>query len=381
MWRGRTSAWLVLALTALLGGAPAEAADRQSVSSSLTTEDPAASTGSRLSIEWRNPSDPSGKPYAVDTIVIHLAAGSRFDFSALPQCKASDAELMARGAAACPADSKVNSGEILSDTGSAAVFPRFIHTRAANFNNQGELVGVGDAEEIPFRSVVRSKVEGNTITIPVPDSPGSGPPDNFTAFKSLLTVEPALGRGVRVYARTPLTCPASGFWTSRYSFIYHDGVTQTEIVRSPCKRRGNPCLAERSSIGPRGIGRIRLRRTGAQLRRLPVRPPRFGRGELGWCVKGSRGRVEALFGADGRTEVVLTTAPGHGNRGVHPGGSVRRLRARYPHRRRLGRGLYRASPRGRQVIAVRNGRVRFLAVATSRLIARPAALRAALRRS
>src|SRR5919197_1087933 len=102
MWRGRSAIAGAL-ITALGLAGSAAAADRQSVSASLTTSAPGTSTGSRLFMEWRNPADPSAKPYAVDTIVIQLAPGTHVDFSALPKCTASDAELMARGAAACPA--------------------------------------------------------------------------------------------------------------------------------------------------------------------------------------------------------------------------------------------------------------------------------------
>src|SRR5919109_4275627 len=158
MRRGRTFEGLLAAV--LLSPAAAAAGDRQTVSASYSTTLPGAAVGNRLVIDWRNPADPAAKPYAVDTIVIQLPPGSRFDFSALPQCKASDAELLVQGAAGCPPESKVNSGEVLSDTGSPGGFPRFVHTRTVNFNNEGELVGIGDAQEVPFRSVLRSKIKG-----------------------------------------------------------------------------------------------------------------------------------------------------------------------------------------------------------------------------
>jgi hypothetical protein len=365
----------------LLSPAAAAAGDRQTVSASYSTTLPGAAVGNRLVIDWRNPADPAAKPYAVDTIVIQLPPGSRFDFSALPQCKASDAELLVQGAAGCPPESKVNSGEVLSDTGSPGGFPRFVHTRTVNFNNEGELVGIGDAQEVPFRSVLRSKIKGETITIPVPDNPGNPPPDNFTAFKRLFTDGPPIARGNRVYARTPPTCPAAGYWTTRYTFLYHDGVRQTETTRSPCRRSANPCLAARAPVGRRGIGRIRLGRRRPRLLSLPVRPPRSRGRSLSWCVRRSRGRVTAVFDRGGRVQLVTTTAGGHGNRGVHPGSAARRLASAYPRRRRLARGIYRATPRGRQVIGVRAGRIRFLGVAARRLLAEPQRLRAAIRRA
>ena len=65
---------------------------------------------------------------------------------------------------------------------------------------------------------------------------------------------------------------------------------------------------------------------------------------------------------------MTTNAAGHGNRGVRPGRSARRLRRAYPNRRRVGRGLYRLSKRDRRLVGVRKGKVRFVAVASRRLL-------------
>jgi hypothetical protein len=221
--------------------APAAAgasAPRQTAAVTLTTTQPGAPAGGTQSIRIRNPDDPNAKPYAVKTIVFHLAPGTVIDTGALPQCKASDAELMAQGAAACPADTRVNTGVVQSDTGSTAGFPRVVTSDVQNFNNDGELVGVSDAREIPFRNVTHSKISGNTITFDIPDSPGQGPPDNFSALTSLTTVTPSLVRAGRAYTLTPPTCPASGFWPGSIDFIYHDGVKETVQTQAPCTREG-----------------------------------------------------------------------------------------------------------------------------------------------
>jgi hypothetical protein len=160
------------------------------------------------------------------------------DTRALPQCKASDADLMAQGASACPADSRVSTGLVQSDTGSSAVFPRFINNDAQNFNNEGEVVGVADAREIPLRTVTRSKISGSTVTFDYPEAPGQGPPDNFSALTELTLRTPSLVRNGRAYTRTPPTCPASGFWDGSILFIYKDGVRQTVETRAPCKGSG-----------------------------------------------------------------------------------------------------------------------------------------------
>jgi hypothetical protein len=146
---------------------------------------------------------------------------------------------------------------------------------------------------------------------------------------------------------------------------------------------GRRCLARRSPVGARNIGRVGLGRTRRQfLRRL--RPTRRTRHTYRWCVKRSSGRVTAVFSSRsrrGRSVLVTTTAGAHGNRGIRPGSSLRRVRRAFPGLRRIRRGLYRAGPRSARLIGFRRGRVRFHAVAERRLLRNRRALARALRRA
>jgi hypothetical protein len=141
------------------------------------------------------------------------------------------------------------------------------------------------------------------------------------------------------------------------------------------------CLARRSPIGPRNIGRVRLGFTRARLRRLPVQPVRITRRAYRYCVKESSGAVAAVFSRRGRVVLVLTNARGHGNRRLRPGSSARAFRRAYPRRRVIARGLYRTGPRNRRVVGVRNGRVRFFAVVSRRLLRDERAFARHLRRA
>ena len=59
-------------------------------------------------------------------------------------------------------------------------------------------------------------------------------------------------------------------------------------ARAPCPTRAPArCLARRSPIGPRNIGRIRLGLTRRQLSRIRVKPVRRTRRSYVYCVKGS----------------------------------------------------------------------------------------------
>jgi hypothetical protein len=181
------------------------------------------------------------------------------------------------------------------------------------------------------------------------------------------------------------------FVPQRDEIWYSDGLSGFYAVRltNSAARIAGPggssagpgrCLARRSPIGPRNIGRVRLGLTRAQSRRLPVRRVRTTRRSYRYCVKGGSGTVTALFSRRGRVALVMTTARGHGNRGVRPGSSARALRRAYPRRVRIARGLYRANPHSPRLIGVRRGRVKLFAVATQRQLRHPGALSRLLQR-
>ena len=142
---------------------------------------------------------------------------------------------------------------------------------------------------------------------------------------------------------------------------------------------GRRCLARRSPIGPRNIGRVRLGYTRARLRSLPVQPVRITGRSFRYCVKRSSGRVAAVFSRRGRAALVVTTARVHGNRGIRPGSSASALSRAYSRRRSLGRGIYRANPHSPRLIGVRKGKVRFFAVANRKLLRNRRALARHLR--
>jgi hypothetical protein len=139
------------------------------------------------------------------------------------------------------------------------------------------------------------------------------------------------------------------------------------------------CLARRVRIAPRGIGRVRLRSSKATLLRRTPAPRRRTRRAWTWCVRGGKGRVTAAFTRGGRVALVKTTALGYRRRGVRPGTTGRGLRLAYPNRLALGPRLVRATPRSTVLFRTRRGRVRYVAVASRRTIARRRVLRAYLR--
>jgi hypothetical protein len=132
-------------------------------------------------------------------------------------------------------------------------------------------------------------------------------------------------------------------------------------------------IAMRSTrLGPLRLGMTRR----AAARRLPKPSARRGT-TWRWCVTGG-GRVTGVF-ANGRLALVVTTARGHAAAGVGTGATAARARAAFPARKRVTGAIVRAARRSRVLLALRGGRVRFVALARSGVVNRPARLRRHLR--
>src|SRR3954454_4117749 len=170
---------------------------------------------------------------------------------------------------------------------------------------------------------------------------------------------------------------------SRREIWYSDGTSGFYVLRVAKKvwptGGGSGCLARRASIGPRNIGRVHLGLSKRSLRRRLPAPRRVKKRAWSWCVKGGKGRVTAAFNRRGRVALVTTTAPRHGNRGTHPGTSLRRLRRAYHRLRPIGPRLLRANPRSPRLFGIRRRKVRYVAVTSRRTIARRKKLRAYVR--
>jgi len=221
-------------ITTTTGSAYAAGGVRQTASYTFTTTAPGAPTGYQFSVDFQNPDDPSGKPYSVAEWIIQLPAGTKLDFQALPQCTASDGAFYLEGAAACPAASRIGGGTIITDAGSPAGLPRYGENAVTQFNGDHEYIGYAETQNPPTRAVSHTTVSGDTLTSPIPTFPGFPSPDPYLAFRTVRLSGPAVLNDGRAGARTPPTCPQSGYWTTWLTFVYHDGVSQTVTSDSPC---------------------------------------------------------------------------------------------------------------------------------------------------
>jgi hypothetical protein len=226
----------ILAVVATLAAAMtpgAQAGVRADYEQMFTTSIPGTSTGVDTRILYKHPSDPNAKPIPVRREVFTFPAGTTYDESVVPDCTASDLELIVLGKSACPSESWIGAGvgdTIMTGFPGSGETPLDLDA----WDTGGNLVLLGGPRDAPIRSVARTRREGQVVTVDVPFSPG-GPPDGQSALRRVHHPFAARSLGERAYMRTPATCPASGVWTFTARFTFADGVVEEGVSRMPCQ--------------------------------------------------------------------------------------------------------------------------------------------------
>lgn len=213
---------LAVAVAVLALAPPAQAQERQAATLGFTTTEPGSATGLRLDLAIR---DAGGTPPGAQRIVVTFTQGTIFDFSVPAACEAPDAELVARGAAACPAESVVARGKLEAESGPRP--PE--HELAAFSGGDNELILV--AENPQSRMVSRARVDDAKVTLEI-----AAP----TVLRRLTLSGGPITKSGATFLKTPPACPDSGAWTSTFTLSYRDGATQRTTPTTPCRRAGEP---------------------------------------------------------------------------------------------------------------------------------------------
>jgi hypothetical protein len=314
MGKGKGAALAAATIATCAAAADAAVAQQAGVNYSdrFTTERPGAPSGRVLHNDYFNAADRGAKPPALKRLRIVLPAGARYDTSALPACGATDAELMARGPEACPADTKLGDEVYVFDTG----FPepnRYVTTDIDFFNERGGIIVFSQDRSAGSRVVSHGVVTERTYQLDYPPLPGT-PPEGGGNRSEQATFTAATGSG-GPYLRTPPSCPAAGHWTFRATFTYANGEVLERESRSPCRRAGGaPAAAQRLTFFRRQHaragrrGRLRLRAARSTPAVITVR--RRGRLVARRSVRLHAGLNRLRLPAVGRGRYRLTVSSG-----------------------------------------------------------------------
>src|SRR3954469_18826630 len=232
---GRGGAALIAtAATAAVAAPGASAGGRGDYKQMFTTQIPGKSTGTDVRLLYKNPNDPKGKPIRVRREEFTLPAGTTYDQTVVPDCTASDAEILLFGLSACPAASHIGRSQGATSMSGFGAGEDPIDLDF--WDDAGVLVLWGRSHQFPaIGAVSRGHQKGQTMTVDIPSSPG-GPPDGESAVRRVHNVFPARSAGGRAFVRTPRECPKSGHWTFRGRFTFADGAVERAVSRMRCRR-------------------------------------------------------------------------------------------------------------------------------------------------
>jgi hypothetical protein len=220
----------VAAATLVAGAAQAAETDRGGFDLGISTQKPGKPTGLNFHVLYKHPDDPERKPPAVTAAVFELPKGMRIDDSAVPQCKASDADFRRDGRGACPAETRVGQGKLTAMTGLPGADP--VSADIVAFNGDGEIIEVVFVENTnAVAGMDRLTIEGSRLVAHPPATPG-GPPDGRTVVREIKLQLPRRGG----YVTTPPGC-VHGSWTARARYEFADGGKTVVKSTSPCKKR------------------------------------------------------------------------------------------------------------------------------------------------
>lgn len=233
MGRGAGVAAVAASAFAVVGGsAAAQSPALVTYDDAFTTRAPGAPAGRDFTDTFTNADDPAAKPPPVSHFHLQLPPGARFDTGAVEQCAASDAQLMAQGAAACPDASRVGEEVFLGDTGLPEP-NRHITADAVFVNEHDGLISIGTDRSTGARVVSHGTVTPDGEDLDVPLLPGT-PPDGATDVREEAHFRAAVGPNGAPYLRTPPTCPKRGYWVLTGTYTFRDGSKQVKRSQSPC---------------------------------------------------------------------------------------------------------------------------------------------------
>ena len=232
---------LLPAVVALLCPASAGAAPvsgpHETVDSHYSTAQPNAPAGFSYTGTYHAAGDPSAYPPYMRRMVTYNPAGLRYDTSVPPRCTASDLELALRGAAACPAGSRLGGG--MTETAFMGRYPSTVSVDFLNNARQQIILARSPLLATVARGVIRrdGSVEFASPTCYPSVAAVGCPMDNVLQLRSSITVRPytrRVGGVVRSYLTTPPTCPGAGHWSTPIRFWWADGSVDTVVVQEPC---------------------------------------------------------------------------------------------------------------------------------------------------
>lgn len=246
MHRKALSCILATALTAA-AGATAVAQDggeikKPNFEAQYSSKRPNTATGIRL--DTSSNTDPeTARRNPLRQFIVSLPAGSKSNYRAADVCTATDEQIQADPAGACPSGSKIGTGE--GEVSVAGVAnPLILDVQAFNAK-AGPIFALTAPAAQNRTSVIRSRLKGTKLTAKLEpncvDPAATSCPGQeilLTRFEiDIESISKRSGRRRIAWLTTPPQCPRGGEFKFKGTFVYDDGTKQSVNSTSDCVRR------------------------------------------------------------------------------------------------------------------------------------------------
>jgi hypothetical protein len=190
-------------------------------------------TGIAFKVEFGDPAAANGLPSGLKDFKITMPKGAKIDPAGAAQCKATEADLMSKAAAACPAASRIGTGKATATNGSATVdVTGYVYNAKAAGKSSWIflfLINNGYAASFP------APVKGGTLSA---KGLSGAVPGGLIVTKFAGTIaKHSKGKGKRKHnlITAPSSCPKNKKWTNKATWVFVDGSKDSSTSTSACK--------------------------------------------------------------------------------------------------------------------------------------------------
>jgi hypothetical protein len=196
---------------------------------------PKTSTGIAFKVEFGDPAAANGVPSGLKDFKITMPKGAKIDPAGAAQCKTTDADLMSKGAGACPAATRIGTGKATATSTDGStnldVAGYVFNAKAAGKSSWLFVFLINNGYAASFYAPVKGP------TLSAKGLTGAVPGDLLVTKFAGTIVKHSKGRGKKKHnlISTPSSCPKNKKWTNKATWVFVDGSKDSSTSTSACK--------------------------------------------------------------------------------------------------------------------------------------------------
>src|SRR3954464_7904886 len=226
----------VLAIAAAATAAVAFASSEATTFSFKQSSHAAGSpTGIAFKVEFGDPAAANGVPSGLKDFKITMPRGAKIDPGGAAQCKTTDANLMSKGAAACPAAPRIGTGKATATSADGStnvdVAGYVFNAKSAGKSSWLFVFLINNSYAASFYAPVKGP------TLSAKGLTGAVPGDLLVTKFAGTIAKRSRGKGKKKHdlITTPSSCPKNKKWTNKATWVFVDGSKDTSTSTSACK--------------------------------------------------------------------------------------------------------------------------------------------------